>query len=74
MLSDKNIHKEAFINVFLGAFVSMALTYFMIAPLFRHTDLSDGTITVISAVVFGLASHLRYYIIRAIFQKKSRSE
>ena len=74
MLKNMHIHKEAFTNITLGAVVSITLTYFMVGPLFRQTDLDDITITIISTVVFALSSHLRFYAIRVFFSKKKQED
>ncbi len=69
MQSKKLSHLEALINQIVGIVVGWCIVYFVF-PLFDY--LPQGQVATISTIIFFVASYLRIYAIRRMFNGLSK--
>ena len=68
MQTKKQTHIEVGANQVIGIIIGWLIVY-LLFPLFDYLD--QAIVATISSIIFFIASYLRIYIIRRIFNKKA---
>ncbi len=70
MQSRKHSHYEIITNQILGICIGWSIVYFIFPMMGLHPSKTDASI---SSLLFFIASYVRMYIIRRIFNKKAKN-